>query len=101
MTEIVRVNLPDGGTFFVEIPSMGGDAGVRDRLNLDEARSTLVRIGHWVKESVLAALPEKPDRLCVEYGVKLSVQSGKLAAVLASASAESAITVKMEWDVVK
>jgi hypothetical protein len=98
-TTIVEVQLPDGETVLAEVAVRGGDVGALDHfLRLDQARATAVRIAQWAKDSVLAALPERPDRFGVQVGLNLMVRSGVLVSVLAAASTEASITISMEWD---
>jgi hypothetical protein len=97
-TRIVEVQLPDGDIMLAEVVVRGGDVGALDRFPLDQARATAARIAQWAKDTVLAALPERPDRFGVQVGLNLVVKSGVLTSVLASASTEASITISMEWD---
>ena len=97
---LVEVELRDGNVVLAEVSAAGGgdvSAGGR-RFALDEARAALAEIGRWALESVRTALPEEPDHLEVEFGLKLAVKSGKLLGVLAEASGESSLVIRMSWD---
>ncbi|WP_162907741.1 CU044_2847 family protein [Allorhizocola rhizosphaerae] len=98
MKEIVEVELPDGEVILAEVAMVDSDVGAFDRFRLDEARSAISKVGGWALQTVRSSLPEAPDRFGVEIGLKLAVKSGVLTSVLAEASGEASITVKMEWD---
>jgi hypothetical protein len=97
-TTVVEVQLPDGEVILAEVAVRGGDVGMLDRFKLDTAKATAVRVGQWAKETVLAGLPDKPDRFGIQVGINLVVRAGVLASVLASAATEASITISMEWD---
>lgn len=98
-TNLVEIELDNGEVVMAEVLSAGGsDVSVSERLRLSEARQALSEVGRWALESVRESLPEPPNRLDVEFGVKLALKSGKLIGVLAEASGEASITVRMGWD---
>ncbi len=101
MREIVEVELPDGEVILAEVAVIDDDIGAFDRLRLDQARSAVIKIGSWAKETLQKGLPEPPDRFAVEIGLKLAVKSGLLTSVLAGAASEASVVIKMEWDVRK
>ena len=98
--ELVELELPNGGVIFaeVEVPS-GGDAafGTRGRFSLEDVRANVVDLGSWVLDTVRAGLPEKPARIGVEFGLKLTAKTGPLVAALAEAEGEASVVVKLEW----
>ena len=97
--EIVEVELPDGGVIAAEVTvAGGGDVAVWERLQLEEATGTIRHVSGWVVDSVREALPDPPDRWCVEFGLKLAVKTGKLTSVLAEAGGEASVLVRLEWD---
>ena len=98
MAEIVEVQLSDGETILVEIATTSGDVRVLDHLDLNDAKKSVGRIASWARDSVLRAMPNPPTQLEVEFGIKLAVKSGTLASVLAQASGEATLVVKMKWD---
>jgi hypothetical protein len=98
MREIVEVELPDGEVVLAEVAVIDDDIGALDRFKLDEARSAVAKIGGWARDALREALAEPPDRFGVEIGLKLAIKSGALVSVLAEASTEASIVIKMEWD---
>jgi hypothetical protein len=98
--EVVEVELPDGGVIFaeVEVPP-GGDAiwGQNRRFSLEAVRANVVGIGSWVLDTVRGGLPETPDKVGVEFGLKLTAKTGPLVAALAEAGGEASVVVKLEW----
>lgn len=98
--EVVQVQVPDGGVFFaeVEVPA-GGDAffGSGRRFSLEDVRANVVSIGSWVFDTVRSSLPQAPDKVGVEFGLKLTAKTGGLVAALAEAGGEASVVVKLEW----
>ncbi|MEV2217147.1 CU044_2847 family protein [Streptomyces sp. NPDC050997] len=96
---LAEVELDNGQVMLVEVVSSGGgDVAASGRLHLSQVKETLGEVSRWALESVREALPQPPDRLEVEFGLKLAVKSGRLLGVLAEAGGEGSITVKMGWD---
>lgn len=98
--EVVEVQVPGGGVIFaeVEVP-VGGDAGWGSgrRFSLEDVRADVVSIGSWVFDTVRGSLPQTPDKVGVEFGLKLTAKTGPLLAVLAEAGGEASVVVKLEW----
>lgn len=98
-TEIVPVAVGDQVVYAeVSVPA-GGDVSVLDVAgNAMALQEQISAIAGWVDESLRAALPRRPDRLGVDFGVKFTLKAGKLFSVLAEASGEASLVVRMEWD---
>lgn len=98
--EVVEVQVPGGGVIFaeVEVPA-GGDAGWGSgrRFSLEDVRANVVSIGSWVFDTVQGSLPQTPDKVGVEFGLKLTAKTGALVAALAEAGGEASVVVKLEW----
>ncbi len=98
-SDLVEVELDSGEVVLAEVLSAGGsDVADTGLLRLSQARQALSEVGRWALESVRESLPEPPDRIDVEFGVKLAVKTGRLVAVIAEAGGEASITVRMGWD---
>ncbi|MGS0684603.1 CU044_2847 family protein [Nakamurella sp. GG22] len=98
MNEIVEIDLGDGTSLLAEVAVAGGDVGAWDRFTLSAVKSAIGRIARWTKEKLLQDLPEPPDRVEIEFGMKFAVQTGELVSVLAEASGEASIIVRVEWN---
>lgn len=82
----------------VSVPA-GGDVSVLDVVgNATALQEQITGIAEWVGGSLKAALPRRPDRVGVDFGVKFALKSGKLLSVLAEASGEASLVVRLEWD---
>nr|WP_254552434.1 CU044_2847 family protein [Kitasatospora sp. MMS16-BH015] len=66
------------------------------RHTFDEVRSTVRAVGQWAKDT--AAECGDPSTFEVEFGLTLSVKSGRLIGVLAEAGGEAALVVRLNWD---
>lgn len=99
-TEVVEVQLPDGNALYaeVEVPG-GGDArwGSERQFSLEDIRTSVISIGPWIYDTVRRALPDAPDKIGVEFGLKLTAKSGPLVAALAEVGGEASVVVKLEW----
>jgi hypothetical protein len=95
-----KVELADGTTILAEVTvtSAGGDATAFRRLKMADLRRDLCRIGQLVHDAVSGALADPPKRYGVEFGVKLVVETTGLATVLAKASGEATLVVRLEWE---
>ncbi len=96
---LIEIGLPDGSVILAEVAGSGGGdvADVEKRFALSALRGPLAEVGKWALTTVRDSLPEQPDRLQVEFGIKLALKSGKLFGVLAEASGESSLVVRMDW----
>jgi hypothetical protein len=97
MTEVVEVELEDGEIILAEVSLTGGDVGTWDRFKMDAVRSAIGKMGRWARDSVLRDLLDPPQKVSIEFGIKLAVKSGELVNILAESSGEATITVAMEW----
>jgi hypothetical protein len=98
-TQVVEVELQDGEVIYAEVRATGGtDVSVADRLRLDQTSEAIARIGSWAAQVVRAGVPEHPDEFEVSFGLKLGAKSGKLIGILAEASGEASLAVRMKWN---
>ncbi|MFI5716186.1 CU044_2847 family protein [Nocardia sp. NPDC051750] len=99
MTHIERVEMPDGSVIYARVDkdtsgSSGVDVGLRDRFKLDNLGPTIQSVAATVHNSVAGL---KPDTVSVEFGLELSLDAGKVVAVLASGGAKASLKVKLDW----
>jgi hypothetical protein len=89
--------MSDGTVLLAEVEILDGDVALLDRFKLDRYAAA-ARLGDWARQAVLKAVPQRPDRLTVQVGMKLVVKGGVLAGVIAETSGEASLTLAMEWD---
>lgn len=100
-SEIREIELPGGEKFFVEVTA----PGIRDvrgsmanPVSWASLEHQITAVSRSVLSSVYDALPGTPSRWGVEFGVKLTAETGTLLGVLAKVSGESTIVVRAEWE---
>lgn len=112
MTAITTIELDDGSLLRVETaapassPAAAGDPyepigrprpGQSVGNAADTLRDAVDRVRPAVQDIVdsLRTMPRRPDRITLEFGVKLTAEAG---AVVAKTAAEAHFTVGVEWD---
>ncbi|MBB2948920.1 class 3 adenylate cyclase [Actinoplanes lutulentus] len=102
MTDVVAMPLDGGGTVFVEVSAAPGSLENVGRTTeiigkasetLEQALAQIRPAAEAIRDSV-RSLAEPPDRVSVEFGVKVTAEAG---VVVARATSEANFTVKMEW----
>lgn len=96
------VSVQDNGVeFLVEVRdddgssgSDAGTAGLADRLDLQGVSDTVKVIAHQLKKAWADA---KPDEATIEFGVDVTLKSGKLTGVLVDGEAKAALKVTLTW----
>jgi Trypsin-co-occurring domain 1 len=102
MARFVRMPLEDGGSVVVEVADDGTDVQRigRERPAVQDAAETLQQALSRVRPAVDAVLDtvrgmaERPDRVTLEFGIRLSAEAG---VVVARAATEANFTVSVEW----
>jgi hypothetical protein len=100
MSEVVRFGLADGASVLVEVDdrSFGIERAGRAADGVIEAGRQLTEALGSVSEAAQASLQVLrrlgPDRLELDFGVKLSGEAG---AIIAKTAAEGHFTVKLSW----
>jgi|SRR5665213_3871968 len=105
MKQLVEFQTKDGGTVVVEVQrdsdvpregvsraSRAGEVIIKAQHTFEEAMGKLKLITSSVFEAVHEL--NNPDELAVEFGVKLTGETG---VILASASAEAHLVIKLSW----
>lgn len=103
MSRILALPLDGGGTVLVEAAA-GEETGI-DRVGrlgdaIRDSAETLQHALSRVRPAVAAVfgsmrtLPEPPEKICVEFGIRLTAEAG---VVVARASSEANFTVTLEW----
>lgn len=101
MSQLVEFPLAGGGTVRVEVEEEGiaragraGEVVATAQQTLQKALDPIRPIAESVLEK-LHGLAETPDRISVEFGVKLSAETG---VIVARGTAEANFTVQLEWN---
>jgi hypothetical protein len=102
--QLVEFPLEDGGSIIVEVEGTGGSVGVvrgvRQDEVVDRAKQSFETALEKLKPAAAAIigklrdLSEPPDKIEVEFGIKLHADAG---VVLAAAGAEANYTVTLTW----
>ncbi|MFD0971053.1 CU044_2847 family protein [Plantactinospora endophytica] len=96
---IVPIGQLDGGPIFAEVVvNSDGDVGADRFGRLTELGGEISRISRFVAGAVRDNLPDPPRRYGVQFGIKLSAETGPLVAVLTKATAEANLVVHLEWE---
>jgi hypothetical protein len=96
-TEIVKVRLPDGTDLNFEASQPGGEREVgriEDVLDSSKIAKTIegtVEILRGTFERI------KPEKASVKFGLKVSVESGHLTAVIVKGTGEANLEITLEW----
>jgi len=96
-SEIITVRLADGSTLKVEASPGEGRQKVASPpiFDLADASTTIEQTLVAMSDIVRKA---KPSKASLELGFELSVESGKLTAVLVKGAAKANIKVNLEWE---
>ena len=99
MSQVVEFPLEGGGTARVEVEPEDGVAPAGRvvtvaQQSLHKALDPIRPITQSVLDK-LRDMPQAPDRLSVEFGVKLSAETG---VIIARGTTEANFTVRVEWD---
>lgn len=101
-TETVEIVLDDGAVLHAAVRGgagrAAGDVGAVSAVvsrSLDEVRESVRAVGRWARDTAREA--GDPDSFEVEFGLNLGVKSGRLIGVLAEASGEASLVVRLSW----
>lgn len=98
--EIVELEFPDGqvGHAEIAVPAGGDVMFGRRRFPLAELSPEIRRVTRWLVTEIEEALPGRPQKVGLEFGLKLSAQTGPLIGALANVGTEATVVVKIEWN---
>ncbi|GIH25082.1 hypothetical protein Aph01nite_33920 [Acrocarpospora phusangensis] len=96
-SKAMQIMLPSGEVIWAQVAVDGPAnvaAGALPRLNVEELRDTV----RGVSASLRAAVDDlRPDQVQVEFGLELTLKSGKLTSMLAEAGGKASIKVSLTW----
>jgi hypothetical protein len=98
MAELIEIQMPDGEIALAEVSIMDKDVGTLDRFNISDISTSAARIGGAIHQAIQRGMPGRPHRIGIDIGLKLVVKSGVLTSVLAEASGEASIVIRLDWD---
>lgn len=83
-------------TFWVEVAEGGGVSTVSldEAMSFDGVADTVKEIGRSLSAALEAV---KPDEASVEFGLKVTAKTGKLAGLLVEGGGEAALKVTLSW----
>jgi hypothetical protein len=85
---------PAAGVVRTAIPTSPADLAEQSRKALDAAMNTIHAMAERVNATI-DAISDRPNKVEVEFGLKLDAQAG---ALVASASTEAGFNVKLTWE---
>lgn len=86
----------DGRTVWIEARQLGGEEEVAGRsFDFEDVTNSLAAIASQVGQAVRGL---RPERVKVELGCEVAVESGKLTALLVKGSAKANLKLTLEWD---
>lgn len=95
--KIVPVKISDEAEIFVELTniSSGGQDIAFEKYNLENVEKSIIAISEKMA-NVMAHV--KPDKACVEFGIELGVESGKLTSLLVKGEGKGTFKITLEWN---
>ena len=96
MATVVPVTV-DGVEFLVEVRESRGGAetvGLEDKFNLDGVRQTIEAMAAQLEK---AWTKVQPSEATVEFGLDLTVKSGKLVGMIVEGGAAASMKITMTW----
>jgi hypothetical protein len=99
MTGITQIRLPDGQVIWARLSGQDGprDVGFGERARVLAAEEFSRLAGAVIGNVRNALLQYEADEVCIDFGIELSVQSGKVIGALAEVGGTSSIVVHLSW----
>lgn len=98
--EIAEIHT-ESGVFYAEVAvPRGGDIGAGERLVTEwtSIKAQVAEVSRHVVEMVQESLPVPPDKYEVEFGIKISAETGPVLGMLAKAGGEASVLVRLTWE---
>jgi hypothetical protein len=95
-TTIIDVELPGENPVLLRVTDLGGsaDVGALDTFSLDEVADSIKAIADTLGQALVSASPKKAT---VEFGLELTLQSGKLISLITEAGGKATLKVQLQW----
>ncbi len=94
-TEIIKVELPDGGTLHIQATILGGEEEVA--FTVPSFKEVTDAIEGIAKSVVTTLQKVKPRMASVEFGLEVALEAGHLTALLVKGSGTSNLKITLEW----
>jgi NTP-dependent ternary system trypsin peptidase co-occuring protein len=92
----VKVSLPDGSIFQVQVRDAGGKAQVGIGIL---AFSDLTKSIEGISASLMDTVKKVgPSKVAIEFGIEASIEAGKLVALLCNGETTANLKITLEWE---
>lgn len=95
LVESVPVSLENGETIYIEVRNKTRQPVGGKTYSFEKISKQIEEVSTKIKESFQNA---KPDKVNVELGFELSVESGELSALLVKGSGKANLKINLEWN---
>lgn len=91
----VKVDLGDGATAFVEVPSFRGEVASSAAFPFDQVLGTIRTMSSKLNDTLRQV---RPSRASITYGLELAVENGSLMATIVRGKGSASFEITLEWD---
>ena len=91
----VKVDLGDGATAFVEVPSFRGEVASSAAFPFDQVLGTIRTMSSKLNDTLRQV---RPSRASITYGLELAVENGSLMATIVRGKGSTSFEITLEWD---
>jgi hypothetical protein len=96
-SQIIPIQIDNDQIIFATVAMLGGEEDVSSRiLSFDSAVSAIESIAKKLQKVIDSV---KPQKSTVKFGVKLSVEAGKLSVFLVDGKGEATIKIILQWSI--
>ena len=96
--ESVPVMLENGETIYIEVRNKSRQQVANKNYSFEKISKQIEEVSEKIKQSFQKS---KPDKVTVELGFELSVESGELSALLVKGSGKANLKINLEWSNLK
>ena len=91
----VKIDLGDGATAYVEVPSFRGEVAAGAAFPFDQVLGTIRAISSKLNDTLRQVRPSKAS---ITYGIELAVENGSLMATIVLGTGSASFEITLEWD---
>ena len=96
--ESVPVMLENGETIYIEVRNKSRQQVANKNYSFEKISKQIEEVSEKINQSFQKS---KPDKVTVELGFELSVESGELSALLVKGSGKANLKINLEWSNLK